>query len=155
MKNKQILIGVAIVAVILALVSGFVVKNMTGSRPTSLESREPEESLEPLDPAIKVALAWSKAKENTVVLSVTGLGNQVKSLAYEFSYESKGLIKGVNSGSKPIDTNGQDSFSREVYLGTCSRNDCKPDLGVSKISVVLEFNNVSGKKSQFSQDFSL
>ena len=77
------------------------------------------------------------------------------SVAYELSYESQGLIKGVNSGSKPIDTTDKDSFEREVYLGTCSKNDCKPDVGVTKISVVLEFTDKDGKRSQYSKDFEL
>ncbi|KKU83092.1 MAG: hypothetical protein UY10_C0015G0014 [Microgenomates group bacterium GW2011_GWA2_47_8] len=89
------------------------------------------------------------------VLSATGLGAKVSAIAYELTYESQGLIKGVNSGSKPIDVIGQASFSREVYLGTCSRNVCKPDLGIKSVSVVLEFTNASGKKSQFTKDYDL
>ena len=76
-------------------------------------------------------------------------------VAYELTYESQGLVKGVNSGSKPIDVAGKDSFEREVYLGTCSRNVCKSDGGVKSVSVVLEFTGESGKKSQFSKEYPL
>lgn len=107
------------------------------------------------DPSIVVNFTLSKAKANTVLLNVSNLGSKYQSVGYEISYDSQGLIKGVNSGSKPIDVAGQDGFEREVYLGTCSRNVCKPDLGVEKVSVVLAFTASDGKKSQFSKDFEL
>jgi hypothetical protein len=63
--------------------------------------------------------------------------------------------KGVTSGSKALDVTGEDSFEREIYLGTCSKNVCKPDLGVTKVALVLEFTDKDAKKSQFSKEFEL
>jgi hypothetical protein len=77
------------------------------------------------------------------------------SVGYELTYESQGLIKGVDSGSSAIDVTGKDTFERDIYLGTCSRNVCKPDPGVTKVSVVLKFTDKSGQKSQFSKDYDL
>lgn len=110
--------------------------------------------LPPVDESVSVDLAEG-AKANTVELLVSGLDGKYKKLGYEFTYESEGLIKGVNTGSSPIDVSGEDEFSREIYLGTCSRNVCTPDKGVSTISVVVEFTDTSGTRSQFTGDFEL
>lgn len=123
------------------------------AQPQEVEEEVVQEDLIPIDPAIKVDVTTAKA--NTIVISVTGMGGKVISVSYEVTYESQGIIQGVNSGSKPIETSGQDSFEREVYLGTCSRNVCRPHPGVKSVTVVLEFHNASGKKSQFSQEYEL
>lgn len=141
---------------VLLLVTGVVVYKALApsSEPAPIEE-EITEVLPEADPTIVVTAAISKAKAYTVILKVSNLGNKYSTVGYELTYDSQGLIKGVNSGSKPIDVAGQDGFEREVYLGTCSRNVCKPDLGVEKVSVVLEFTDTASKKSQFSKDFEL
>ena len=156
MKYK--LVGVCIVLGLLLGATGVVGdKVLTPAKTGEVVVSEelPKEEFEPVDPSIVVDVSRSRSKDNTVVVSATGLGAKVSAIAYELTYESQGLIKGVNSGSKPIDVIGQASFSREVYLGTCSRNVCKPDLGIKSVSVVLEFTNASGKKSQFTKDYDL
>ncbi len=148
---------IAGVIILLGVGTVFLAKSLSGSpKPVATSDQADQtDSFVPIDPNIKVTVAESRLKDNTVNISATGLGGKVVSIAYELTYDSQGLIKGVNSGSKPLDVAGKDSFDREVYLGTCSRNVCKPDLGVSKVSVVLEFTNTDGKKSQFSGDFNL
>ena len=153
MKNKLPIVVIGF-GVLLGL-TGFLVWRTLSSSPKPQEVVEEiaQEDLEPIDPAIKVDVTTAKA--NTIVISVTGMGGKVTSVSYEVTYESAGIIQGVNSGSKPIETAGQDSFEREVYLGTCSRNVCRPHPGVKSVTVVLEFHNASGKKSQFSKDYDL
>lgn len=107
------------------------------------------------DPSIIADLKLSSVKPNAVILSVSGMGGKIKQISYEFTYDSEGLIKGVNSGSQPLDTGGKDIFEREIYLGTCSKNVCTPDKGVKNISVDLVFIDTSDKKSQLTKDFDL
>lgn len=153
MKNKVTLIYIALAVVLLG--TGFVVyKAVSAPKQTQVAEEEQQEILPQVDASVQVTLVKA-AKANTVVLKVSAMAGKYASVGYEFSYESKGLIKGVNSGSKPLDVSGKDSFEREVYLGTCSKNDCTPDIGVKKISVVLEFTDTAGKKSQFSKDFDI
>lgn len=154
MNKNKLLIGVLVV---LLLVTGVVVvKALTGSKaPAVVEEEGIDLSLPPVDSSVQVELTESSAKENTVVINVSGLGSKMTSVAYELTYESEGLIKGVNSGSKPIDVAGQDSFEREIYLGTCSRNVCKADTGVGTISLVLEFTDTNGDRFQFSKEYDL
>lgn len=94
-------------------------------------------------------------KANTILLVVNKLSKKYSGIEYEITYDSEGLIKGVNSGSQPIDVMDQETFEKEVYLGTCSRNVCKADAGVNAVSVVIQFIDSQGKKSQFTQDFPL
>lgn len=154
MKHKMKILygGLAL----LLLVTGLIVYRAVApsDEPAPIEE-EITELLPQADSSIVVDAKFSKTKDNTVVLNVSALASKYATVGYELTYDSQGLIKGVNSGSKPIDVAGQDAFEREVYLGTCSRNVCKPDLGVAKVSVVLEFTDTTGKKSQFSKDFDL
>lgn len=154
MKNKT---AVLIIGIIILLgISGIVAyKKLVRPASPPIAEEPVEEILPPADESIKVDAIWSKSNDNTVLMSVQGLGGKIVSLEYEVTYESEGIIQGVNSGSKPIDVTGKDSFEREVYLGTCSRNVCKPHLNVKKVSVVLTFTAIDGKKSQFSQDYEL
>ncbi len=95
------------------------------------------------------------SKANTIVLTVEKLSKKYTGIEYEITYDSEGLIKGVNSGSQPIDITNQETFEKEVYLGTCSRNVCKADVGVTAVSVVIQFIDSEGRKSQFAQDYPL
>jgi hypothetical protein len=155
MKNKALVIG--LVLVVLLGVTGFAVYKVVfpGTPKTIVKEEEIVEILPPVDASVIVDVVKSKTADNTVIMSATGLAGKMTSVAYELTYDSQGLIKGVNSGSKPTDVAGKDKFEREIYLGTCSRNVCKPDAGVKKVSVVLEFTDRDGKKSQFTKDYDL
>ena len=153
MKNKMMALYIGLAVLVVA--TGFVVYKTLSAKPAPVvEETVDTISLPEVDSSV-VATLTKAAKPNAVTLKVTGLGSKYSTIGYEFSYESKGLIKGVNSGSKPTDVAGKDIFDREVYLGTCSKNDCTPDVGVTKVSVVLQFTDTEGKQSQFSKDFDL
>lgn len=150
--NKKLLYGILF---LLILASGVVVfKATTQKAPPEVVEEEPKEILPEVDAVVSVTVTKSRVKENSVILSVYGLGGKYKTIAYEISYETQGVVQGVTS--RPLDVSGKDEFVRDdIYLGTCSRNVCRPHLGVKKISVVLEFTDSSGSKSQFSKDFEI
>lgn len=156
MKSKAVIV-IVILVVLLAITGGVVYKVLFSGQPAKVVTKEEDivQTLPPVDASVVVTVAKSKTADNTVVINASGLAGKMVSVAYELTYDSQGLIKGVESGSKPIDVTGKDSFEREIYLGTCSRNVCKPDVGVSKVSVVLEFTDATGKKSQFTKDYQL
>ena len=155
MKNKMMVL--AGVLVIFLVGTGVVVYNVVFApkQVQKVAEEPPPEILPSVDASVTVDVTKSKTQNNAVVILVNGLGGKMVSVAYELTYDSQGLIKGVNSGSKPIDVSGKDSFEREIYLGTCSRNVCKPDAGVTKVSVVLQFTDAAGQKSQFIKDYDL
>lgn len=150
--NKKLLYG--IVAILLLVTAVVIFKATTQKPPPQVVEEEPVELLPEVEQSVTVTVTKSRVKENSVVLSVTGLGGKYRSISYEMSYETQGVVQGVTS--RPVDVTGKNSFVRDdVYLGTCSRNVCRPHLGVKKISVALEFTDSSSKKSQFSKDFDI
>lgn len=154
--NKKTGIIVGILALLLILTGVVVYKAVFSAKPVAQVTEDiTPVMLPPVDSSISVELTKSTSAANTVVISISGLGSKMTTIAYEMTYDSQGLIKGVNSGSKPADVAGKDVFEREIYLGTCSRNVCKPDTGVSKVTLNLEFTDTSGQKSQFSKDYEL
>lgn len=154
MKNKMIYMYIGLSVLLLA--TGAIVYNVVFVQkpPAVVEETIDSVSLPEVDTAVVVDLVKA-VKPNAVTLKVSGLASKYATIGYEFSYESKGLIKGVNSGSRPVDVAEKDLFDREVYLGTCSKNVCTPDSGVTKVTVVLQFTDTAGKQSQFSKDFEL
>ena len=155
MKNKTTIIG--IILVVLLLGTGLLVYKVVskGKSAPAIVQQDTPEVLPTVSPSVTVTAALSKSAANTVTIKATGLNGTMVSVGYELTYESQGLIKGVDSGSSAIDVTGKDMFERDIYLGTCSRNVCKPDVGVTKVSIVLKFTDKSGQKSQFSKDFEL
>ncbi len=154
MKNPKVLVGILAVLVLMA---GFVIYKAAfapKAAPTPVEEEEVVETLPAADAAIAVTIAKSKVKDNTVVLSVEGLASKYEKLSYELSYETQGIVQGVTSA--PLDISAKDEFVRDdIYLGTCSRNVCKPHPGVTKISAVIIFTDADGAKSQYTGDFEL
>ena len=154
MKNKNLII-ISVVAVVLAVVSvGIIVMNQPKKNIAAVVEEEPQEVIEPLASSVEVSLTKSKTKDNTIIMGISGMKSKYKTVAYELSYDSLGIVQGVTT--KPLDVTGKDAFTRDdIYLGTCSRNVCRPHPGVKKISLVLEFTAMTGKKSQFSKDYDL
>ncbi|MFC1646846.1 hypothetical protein ACFL1A_01050 [Patescibacteria group bacterium] len=154
--DKKIKIAVVVLITLLGI-SGFAVyKTISGiSAPVAVVEEEEKATYQEVDKSVKVDIKYSTSKDNTIILSVSGLDGKMSSVAYELTYESSGLIKGVNSGSKPIDVSGEDGFDRDVYLGTCSKNVCKADTGVSKMSLAMEFTDIEGEKYQYTNDYDL
>ncbi|OGG24546.1 hypothetical protein A3A79_05170 [Candidatus Gottesmanbacteria bacterium RIFCSPLOWO2_01_FULL_43_11b] len=149
--NKKLLYAIL---GILLVISGFVIFKAITSKPAEVVEEEPVEVLPEVDASVIVDVTKSRSKDNSVVLSIDGLGGKYTSITYEISYDTQGVVQGVTS--QPLNISGKDSFTREdIYLGTCSRNVCRPHLGVKKVSVVIQFTDTSGSRSRFSKDFDL
>lgn len=154
MKNKMtyLYIGLAV----LLLITGVVVYKAVFAPSVTVPAEEEEivEILPEVDASVVVEITRSKVKDNTVVLSIEGLAGTYATLSYELSYDSQGIVQGVTSA--PLDISNKDSFVRDdIYLGTCSRNVCKPHPGVEKISAVIVFTASDGTRSQFSKEHEL
>ncbi len=124
--------------------------------PTSKTNAEPTpitDNLPTIDPSVIVDLKL-RPDGHAVNLNVSNIPADVVSIEYELSYTTgDGLPKGALSG-RPLDINaGERTFSREILMGTCSKDKCVYDQGVTKISLVLKFNSPKGI-SQFQKDFS-
>lgn len=154
--NRKDIYKIVVIVIVLILATIAVLRlRSTPSKPEFPTENEAVEEILPVDSSVSVDVTKSRTKVDTIILIVKGMQKKYVSLAYELTYESDGLIKGVNTGSKPIQVNNEDGFEREIFLGTCSRNVCKPDKGVEGVSLVLEFTDLNGKKSEFTGDFTI
>jgi hypothetical protein len=155
MAKKVIIISV--ILVILLGLTGFVVfKSLTKAPAQTVTQDQPvEETIPQIDKSVVMDVKKSSTKDHTIVVSVTGMAGKYSSIGYEVSYQTNGVLQGINSGATPIDVSGKSDFEREVYLGTCSRNVCTPHTNVTKVTTVLKFTDVSGKVYQSSKDLDL
>lgn len=104
---------------------------------TSLEER-PYATLTPRTDGRELTLEISRVKN-------------AQTIEYELVYLSAGLSRGV-IGS--IDVNGDTAISRELLLGSCSRNVCKYDEDVTEGTLTLRFRGSDGVR-KFIADFHL
>lgn len=154
MKNKNLFIVGGVIVVIIAVVMGITVLTQPKKNVAVVVEEKPQEVIKPLASSVEVNLTKSRIKDNTIVLGISGLQSKYATVAYELSYDSLGIVQGVTT--KPLDISGKDTFTRDdIYLGTCSRNVCRPHPGVKKVSLVLEFTDSSGNISQFSKEYDL
>jgi len=152
--NKKIGIIIGILVLLLIITGVVVYKAVFSGTPVPAANTDiTPAAVAPVDASISVDLMKSTAAANTVAVSAKGMGGKMKSVSYELTYESKGVMQGATGTS--VDVSGKDTFERDIYLGTCSRNVCTPHLGVSKVSLVLIFTDTAGKESQFSKDYIL
>ena len=95
----------------------------------------------------------ANSNKTSVTLKVSKFSKDTVSIEYELSYDTgSGLPRGVLG---KVDLKGADTFSREILLGSCSRNVCVYDEGVVKISLTLKFNKSSGQATGFSKEYEL
>lgn len=154
MKNKNLIVIGGIIVVIFVAVLGLSFTRQPKKEVAVVVEEKPLEEIAPLASTVVVSVSKSRTKDNTIVLGVSGMQSKYSTVAYELSYDSLGIVQGVTT--KPLDIGGKDTFTRDdIYLGTCSRNVCRPHPGVKKVSLVLEFSDSSGKTSQFSKEYDL
>ena len=144
MSKKILIPSIAVIILGIVLIGLSVIKNRQATKTQAAAEQSADAQTEDIavaDSAIQVTLGWSKTKDNTLVLSLAGMGSKYTSAAYEITYETKGTVQGL--------------IDKPIYLGTCSKNVCTPHTGVTKVSLVLKFTATDGKQSQFSKDFDL
>lgn len=152
MKNKQIYIIVGILVAL--LIGGFGVWKLVLSNPSqdAVEEEEEEIVLPPVDDSVEVKLV-ARDDKRAVILTVSNIPDDTTSIEYELSYNTAaGLPKGAIG---KIRLKNESSIEREILLGTCSRNVCRYDEGVTEVELVLRFNASDGGASQFQESYEL
>lgn len=149
MKKILPIIIVGIVVFFL-VVGGFLITRSKKALPPSTIKPAEETLLEtPLEERPYVSLTpRSDGREFT--LDISRIKN-TQTIEYELVYLSQGLSRGV-IGS--LDLKGETSISRKLLLGTCSRDVCKYDEGVTEGTLTLRFRGADGVR-KFVSDFHL
>lgn len=144
--NKATLILVVILIVVVAI--GFWVYKQVSSQiqyEQTPQVKTPAEVELSFDPNGPYAILTPRADGDALTLDlkrVLGYGN----ISYELAYnDADGIARGV-VGTIPT-SDGKDEYSQEILFGTCSRNVCKYDKGVSVGTLTLHIkkNNQSYK----------
>jgi hypothetical protein len=91
-----------------------------------------------------------RADGRELTLNITNIKN-ASSLEYELSYLSNDLSRGVIG---TVDVGGSDKLTRQLLLGSCSKNTCKYDENVTEGSLTLRFRGSVGTE-KFTADFHL
>lgn len=152
MKNNKTALYVSLGLLIIAILAGgfVLIKQLTKAQPQKAEE-EIKTELPQVDASVVVDLK-PKSDNKSVILSVSNIPAGTESIEYELSYTTdKGLPKGALG---KIDLKGVSEITRDILLGTCSKNTCTYDTGVKSVSLVLRFNSVEGT-SQYTKEYSL
>lgn len=148
LKNK-LLVG-AIIVVVLALVGGgafyFMSQSKTANE-TVIEEVENVKALEPED----LGLELESVSDGKIIKLTASKLTGVESIEYEVSYDAE-VVEG---GGEPFTATrgvtggltikaGESEVSKDIDLGTCSRNVCKYDKVISDVTFNIRVNYTDG-----------
>lgn len=144
MPNKNVLIGIAVVVILLLGAGGYFYVSSQNKESEVVEDR-PEAVEDYKDvTAEEIGLTLTPLQNGQVItLEATKLDG-INSLEYEVSYEAdsdEGLVPRGVLGT--IDVKGS-SVTQKIDLGTCSRNVCKYDKGVKEVKFTIKVNYANG-----------
>ncbi|MDP3954839.1 MAG: hypothetical protein Q8Q15_00560 [bacterium] len=127
-----------IIVIIIALAGVFYVA--TGSqKPETPKEETVKETVLPIGERPYVSLT-PRDDGHELTMEITGIVD-VDTVEYELVYLAEGVSRGgVGSG----DLKGGSSFTRKVLFGTCSKNVCRYDEGVTGGTLTLRFRGKSG-----------
>lgn len=164
MKDKRILGGIiGGVVLIVLVVAMLLMRGGTPGAPTlsSQDETTPVAKLSPEDIGLQMVLAPDKKH---IKFTANKLDN-VKKLEWEFSYDSdvpKSADFPDSEGQKITQSfSGQADITSETYestfreLGTCSKNICRFDTGVSSVNLLVKVTKSDGKLYQVNDTLSL
>lgn len=149
-KNLAIFLFVLVGLVIISAIVFVGGKTKGGLPARATPTPTPEKVVEtPLEERPFVTLI-PRSDGRELTLEIKGIKNTT-SVEYELAYLSNDLSRGV-IGS--IELKGEDSLSRKLLLGSCSRNVCKYDENVSRGTLTLRLRG-PGSTKKFTADFHL
>lgn len=143
--NKQTLViaGVAIAI----LIAGIFTMRFIGSDKGDQTEEEPTPTIayQEVDDSVQATLTANSAKTK-VTVTVTGLNSRFSQIEYELSYETTNNGTQGAFSNEPIDISGQDTFEREVELGSCSTGGkCTYDKGVKNFKLTAKLHTSDGQ----------
>lgn len=88
--------------------------------------------------------------KKAVFLKIASFPAQLATIEYELTYDAKEGPRGVLG---TISYKNENNIQREILLGTCSKNVCRYDEGVTKVTLTIVFKG--GKTEKFQGKFDL
>jgi hypothetical protein len=150
--KKNLMIVVVVAGIILLIVGGLFLFSRGKTGITSVKITPTPEPVSVEIPAedLPTVRIIPRADKKEITLEIKEIKN-ADSIEYELSYLSKGLSRGVVG---TIELKGETSITRQILLGTCSKNVCKYDEGVTGGSLLLRLRGASGV-TKITADFDL
>lgn len=156
MKNKNLLIGIGAVVVVLLVVIGFFVISGQKKSAVNMPQKSAEEETLTMKPE-EIGLVLKAMPGNKEVEMIINDLSKIKSFEYDMNYDAVVNGETVSQGAtgsgdvKATDT----SIDRKITIGTCSKNVCRYDQGVKKVTFVIRLNLKDGKTAVVQQDLNL
>ena len=149
MKNKKLIIGIAIGVLVILGIFLFISKKSASNTPHAVtQSQTPGETLLDVIPPIlpdDIGLSLTSAFNNRKVLIQISKIEGISSIDYQLSYVSKGNVPRGIIGQFQV-KQGK-SINQEIVLGTCS-DVCHYDEGVTSVELTLKVIKTDNKTYQ-------
>ncbi len=144
-NNKNILIGLVALVVVLIVGGVYLVTKKSATLPVAVRDEMAIATIKPEEIGLTLTMG---ADGKRVVMKITKTDG-ISSLDYELSYTSVGDIPRGAIGHVAIKTAGQ-VVSQEIVLGTCS-DTCHYDKDVRDIKLIVKVTKTDGSVSQVEQ----
>lgn len=153
MKNKSLIMIIAVALVILLGIGGFIFFSNKKSVPTvEITQPSPEEEVATIKPE-EIGLSLAASTDNKKVVLKVEKTDGISGLDYELSYTAKGDIPRGVIGHIDVKSPGKE-VSQEIVLGTCS-DVCHYDQDVKDIKLILKVAKADGSAAQIEQTLEL
>ncbi len=144
-NNKNILIGLVALVVVLIVGGVYLVTKKSATLPVAVRDEMAIATIKPEEIGLTLTMGVDGKR---VVMKITK-ADGISSLDYELSYTSVGDIPRGAIGHVAIKTAGQ-VVSQEIVLGTCS-DTCHYDKDVRDIKLIVKVTKTDGKVYQVEQ----
>src|SRR5581483_6763532 len=145
MNKKYLLAGIIGLILVIALVGVLVVKGQSGPNTTAEPTPTPD--IVQLLPQDALSVTLKPGTNHQYVLTIDKIPDGVTSVSYEITYDtsSKGTQGVVGS---PVElSSGQTKYVNDkLIFGSCSRNVCVYDQGVSNIQINIRLQYKDGSE---------
>lgn len=147
-KNKLLVAAIIVVILVLAVAGGmYLMSQNKSTQEAVIEEVENVKELKPED----IGLELSPSSDGKIITLKASKLSGVESIEYEVSYDAEveedggepfTATRGVTGG---LDIkSGESEVSKDIDLGTCSRNVCKYDKVISDVTFNIRVNFTDG-----------
>ena len=156
LKNKKVVIAIAVVAVLVILGGGYYVMGMKSTKTTSQTPVEESSVVQTVSPE-SLGLDFQFRKDGKAGKLIIANASGIKTIEYQLSYQKNVDGEDVPEGLiGDIDVSGKSSVETDYReFGTCSSGTCRYDNVTSPITVTLKITKDDGKVYSSEKSFDL
>lgn len=144
MTNKNALITGAIVLILVGVFGGVVLFKGKGQEEKPPEQPVVEEKIEEISADELRLILTARTDKKAIKFEISNIKN-IASVDYELSYLAKGDIPRGVIGHIEVKPTDKKITTDYLDLGTCSRNVCRYDEGVTAVKLILKITKKDGQ----------